>query len=307
MFRLSDLASNYISANYEKLRTMHLRAGNQPLTIGEFPVNDTPLVTPLNAHEGRAGEDSWAVLHVDDEPEFADMVSTFLEKFHDGFSVVTAQNADEGLDRLERGEVDCIVSDYQMPGKDGLDLLEAVRAEDDELPFILFTGKGSEEIASDAIAAGVTDYLQKRGGTDQYELLANRVKNAIDQYRTAGELWTALSWYQRLVEQELTGVYIVQDAEFVYVNAKFADIFGYPQSELIGTPALEIVTEEDRATVRENLHRRIDGEVDSVHYSFTGQTQQGGTVDLEVHGGVIEFDDEPAILGTLLDINDRPN
>lgn len=53
-----------------------------------------------------------------------------------------------------------------MPGLDGLDVLERVRGEYPDLPFILFTGKGSEEIASDAISKGVTDYLQKGGGTE---------------------------------------------------------------------------------------------------------------------------------------------
>ncbi|MFB6149445.1 MAG: PAS domain S-box protein, partial [Halobacteriales archaeon] len=58
------------------------------------------------------------------------------------------------------------------------------RSGSNDLPFLLFTGKGSEEVASDAITAGATDYLQKGSGTEQYELLANRVVNAVDQYRS---------------------------------------------------------------------------------------------------------------------------
>ncbi len=66
-----------------------------------------------------------------------------------------------------------------MPGIDGLEFLQAVRERYPDLPFILFTGEGSETVASDAIAAGVTDYLQKGSGTEQYELLANRIRNAV--------------------------------------------------------------------------------------------------------------------------------
>lgn len=65
-----------------------------------------------------------------------------------------------------------------MPGMNGIEFLESVRAIDEDLPFILFTGKGSEEVASEAISAGVTDYLQKQSGTDQYTILANRITNA---------------------------------------------------------------------------------------------------------------------------------
>lgn len=126
------------------------------------------------------------VLHVEDNPEFAELTASFLEREHDQLTVDTATSASEGLDEVTE-EVDCIVSDYDMPRTNGLSFLEAVREEYPDLPFILFTGKGSEEIASDAISAGVTDYLQKGGGTDQYTVLANRIENAVDAYRSKHE------------------------------------------------------------------------------------------------------------------------
>ncbi|WP_435126009.1 response regulator [Halobaculum sp. D14] len=123
------------------------------------------------------------VLHVDDEPTFAELVATRLERQDDRFDVVTEHDAGDALDRLSE-DVDCIVSDYDMPGRNGIQFLEAVRSRSPDLPFILFTGKGSEELASEAISAGVTDYLQKGGGSDQYALLANRVRNAVDAARS---------------------------------------------------------------------------------------------------------------------------
>ncbi|MFB6189103.1 MAG: GAF domain-containing protein [Halapricum sp.] len=125
------------------------------------------------------------VLHVDDDPDFVDMAATFLERADDRIDVSTAENAERGWDRLTGGTFDCIVSDYEMPGQNGIEFLQRVREDHPELPFILYTGKGSEEVASDAISAGATDYLQKKGGTDQYELLANRILNAVEQYRSA--------------------------------------------------------------------------------------------------------------------------
>lgn len=124
------------------------------------------------------------VLHVDDQSSFGDLVADLLEREDDCFNVITETSAAEGLDRLEKSTLDCIVSDYDMPGENGIEFLESVREEYPELPFILFTGKGSEEVASDAISSGATDYLQKKPGTDQYKLLANRIKNAVDQYRS---------------------------------------------------------------------------------------------------------------------------
>ncbi|WP_311241331.1 hybrid sensor histidine kinase/response regulator [Haloarcula argentinensis] len=124
------------------------------------------------------------VLHIDDEPDFLDVASEILAQQSDQLNVVTAASAAEGLDRLDERSVDCIVSDYRLPEKDGIELLKAVREEYPDLPFILFTGEGSEAVASDAIAAGATDYLRKGHGTERYELLANRIENAVEQYRT---------------------------------------------------------------------------------------------------------------------------
>lgn len=123
------------------------------------------------------------VLHVDDEPDLAALVADMVEQ-ETAITVETATSASEGLDRLAESHFDCLVSDYAMPGMDGIEFLEVVRAEYPDLPFILYTGKGSEEVASEAITAGATDYLQKGGGTEQYDLLANRIYNAVSQYRS---------------------------------------------------------------------------------------------------------------------------
>ncbi|WP_220132666.1 PAS domain S-box protein [Halorhabdus salina] len=123
------------------------------------------------------------VLHVDDEPDLVALVADMLERDSD-IAVETATSASEGLDRLSAGRFDCLVSDYAMPEMDGIEFLETVRAAHPNLPFILYTGKGSEEVASEAITAGATDYLQKGGGTEQYDLLENRIHNAVAQYRS---------------------------------------------------------------------------------------------------------------------------
>jgi PAS domain S-box-containing protein len=127
--------------------------------------------------------DVTSVLHVDDEPGFAEMVSDFLEREAAEIDVDTATSPSEGREKVSENDYSCIVSDYDMPGQNGIEFLETVREEHPQLPFILYTGKGTEEVASDAITAGATDYLQKESGTTQYNVLANRIQNAVEQYR----------------------------------------------------------------------------------------------------------------------------
>ena len=127
------------------------------------------------------------VLHADDDPDLAQVTGSFLEREDERIDVETVSNATDGIARIEAGGIDCVVSDHDMPGPNGIEFLRRVRERDPSLPFILYTGKGSETVASEAISAGVTDYLQKSGGTEQYEILANRIADAVMKRRAERE------------------------------------------------------------------------------------------------------------------------
>jgi PAS domain S-box-containing protein len=239
------------------------------------------------------------ILHVDDNPDITEVTSVFLEDINDCFEVTTETTVVEALSTLEEQSVDCIISDYQMPTTDGLEFLQIVREKYPDLPFILFTGQGSEEIASEAIAAGVTDYMQKGGGSDQYEVLSNRVQNAVERYRTQQQFWDALSWYQRLVEQNIAGVFVIQNEEIVYVNQKLADIFDYNQSDLIGDSPSALVVSGEQDDIDKALADSNPGDTETFQTEVTGRRQDGEEITVEVHGGTVEYNGDGALLGIL--------
>ncbi|ELZ44722.1 multi-sensor signal transduction histidine kinase [Halorubrum californiense DSM 19288] len=152
--------------------------------------DDTPPDAGAAENDASGPTDCGAnrVLFVDDEPGAADLAATHVERLVDDIETVTYMSPDAALDAVRSERVDCVVSDFDMPGADGLELLGSVREIDPGIPFVLFTGKGSEEIASDAISAGVTDYLQKGAGRDRYEMLANSVANALGRRRAERDL-----------------------------------------------------------------------------------------------------------------------
>jgi len=123
------------------------------------------------------------VLIVDDDPSLADLMADQLSDLRDSFSIRVETNPKDALDAVETGNIDCVLSDYHMPDMDGLELLRYVREMEHGIPFILFTSRGSEEIASEAVSEGVTDYFRKRRGTEQWEVLANRIENSAARYR----------------------------------------------------------------------------------------------------------------------------
>lgn len=112
--------------------------------------------------------------------------------------------------------------------------------------------------------------------------------------------------FRRLSEQSVTGVYLLQDNLFRYVNRQFAEVFGYEEDDIIGKKGPgDLVSAADRARVLDNVERRISGEVDSVHYEFNGIKKNGQQVSIEAHGSRTTHQGRPAIIGTLLDISDR--
>lgn len=193
------------------------------------------------------------VLHVDDEPRFTGLTTTHLQRIDDRYVVETAESVTEGLDRLADGRFDCVVSDYDMPGKNGIDFLEAVRESDPNLPFILFTGKGSEEVASDAISAGVTDYLQKDTATEQFELLANRIENAVSQHRTEHELEQQRIVLETVIENLPAGILVEDESrEVLTANTELLELFGDDVSveEFVGADCAQLARELKDVFVR---------------------------------------------------------
>lgn len=197
------------------------------------------------------------VLHVDDEPGFTELVRNFLEREDSKLAVCNATSVDEALSILQEMEIDCIVSDYDMPGKDGLDFLELVRDEYPNLPFILFTGRGSEQIASEAISAGVTEYIQKEGGTEQYKILANRIRNSVQSVRAEEAVKRTEERYHNLVDTAPIPIVLFnQERRAVYSNeAAVAFLDADSHAEIEGKSMVDFLHPDDRDVALERFER----------------------------------------------------
>lgn len=94
-------------------------------------------------------EQTMTVLLVDDDRDYLDATRRALERRRPALTIETETNPKAALDRVEAGApIDCVVTDYRMPARDGLRLLERVREHDPEMPVLLLTGRGSESIAA---------------------------------------------------------------------------------------------------------------------------------------------------------------
>ena len=121
---------------------------------------------------------SLEVLLVDEDTDVLEIVQTFLQQ-EDDLDVTSEADPERALEMALSGEYDAVVSDYTMPRLDGLELCAAIREEEGDLPFVLFSARDREEIQPAAADAGVTACVQKGTGTEQYAELAERVREAV--------------------------------------------------------------------------------------------------------------------------------
>ncbi|MFA5269596.1 MAG: PAS domain S-box protein [Methanoregula sp.] len=123
----------------------------------------------------------YRILYVDDDPGLLEIGKLFLEEGGQ-FSVDISLSASNGLDLLASANYDAVISDYQMPGMDGIGFLKKVRTSGNTIPFILFTGRGREEVVIQALNEGADFYLQKGGEpVSQFTELSHKVRQSVQQ------------------------------------------------------------------------------------------------------------------------------
>ena len=247
------------------------------------------------------------VLHVDDEPGFGEMVAEFLEKEDDDIEVKTETRAEDALERLEdEEEIDCVVSDYDMPGMNGLELLEEVRDSHPDLPFILFTGKGSEEVASDAISAGVTDYLQKEPGTEQYTVLANRIENSVSMRKSEQELRKTTKRLRAVLNTVSASVFMKDtEGRYLLMNENCREMMGVDEDEVTQTTDRDVFPEEVAERLKET-DRKVFEDGETAEFEEELPTSEGERALLTLKTPVFDDEGEPyAICGVSADITER--
>jgi PAS domain S-box-containing protein len=180
----------------------------------------------------------YTVLYVDDEPDMLELGKFFLEQ-NGQFSVDTITSASAALSLMAEREYDAIISDYQMPGMDGIGFLQRVRGSGNTIPFILFTGRGREEIVIQALNEGVDFYLQKGGEPmSQFAELSHKILQAVS--RRKAEIALSDS------EQRLTDlINFLPDATFAIDTGGKVIAWNRAIEEMTGMPAADMLGKGD--------------------------------------------------------------
>src|SRR5258708_2893988 len=143
--------------------------------------HDPRSVTAQQAQRISAPVANEHILVIDDSAELRNLVGHEILTL-EGYQVLTARNGEEGLVLARELRPDLIIADYKMPRMSGLDMHDALRAEGLDIPMILITGEGSEELAARALRSGVRDYLIKPFDSDT---LLVSVRTTLSKYWTS--------------------------------------------------------------------------------------------------------------------------
>ncbi|MCK4270782.1 MAG: response regulator, partial [Methanogenium sp.] len=174
-----------------------------------------------------------SLLYVDDEPALLDITKIFLEK-HGEFRVDTVESAPEAMQKLQAVSYDAIISDYEMPEMNGIDFLKEIRSGGNEMPFIIFTGKGRENVVIEALNSGADFYLQKGGeAKSQFAELSHKIRQAVEKKRAEKELIRSETLYKTIFEYTSSPTAILnEDMSFVKVNSKMAKLLGHSKEDI---------------------------------------------------------------------------
>jgi PAS domain S-box-containing protein len=247
-----------------------------------------------------------SILYVDDEQGLLELAQAFLGESGE-FTVGTSISALEALDLPSIQSYDAIVSDYQMPEMDGIAFLKAVRERFGDMPFILFTGRGREEIVIEAINNGADFYLQKGGEPEaQFAELGHKIRHAVRRRRAELERIRSEQKFFKLflANPSLETISDFVTGTLIDVNDAFIQKTGYTREDVIGRSSREIglfVDYRDRERIAEAL---TGGEI-IPDFETRIRTKSGAIRILNLTGQRIGIGDNDALFMQAVDITER--
>ena len=240
-----------------------------------------------------------SVLYVDDEPGLLELGKQFLERTNE-IRVETINSASQGLDQLDLRYYDVIVSDYQMPHMDGIEFLKRIRDTKGNMPFILFTGRGREEVVIEAINNGADFYLQKGGDPrSQFAELAHKIRQLVRRTHAEGMLSQNENLLQTLIRYSDEIITLLnKDGRIVYASPSIAPILGYDADSLTGELQFEYVHPDDRGFVESEFSRAF--QMSYGHFPLQYRIRKSDGTYIFVESVITSMLDVPAIQGAII-------
>ncbi|MBF0285430.1 MAG: response regulator [Magnetococcales bacterium] len=248
------------------------------------------------------------LLVVDDSRSSRKMLSQFLAQY--GFSPLEAEDGRQALEVVARHGADVIISDYEMPGMDGVGMLKKLRTRHsrDDVAVIGLSSHTDQNLAVQFIKAGANDFLAK---PYQPEEMLCRVYQNIDMIERRRELEQLVERHRSVLTHALDAIITTDDEGRVLdYNPAAEALFGAPREEILGESVVRFIAQpEGRRICLETLAQLRAGERDALglrrRLEVQGQRADGKIIDLQVSLITILEHGRTRFTAFLQDITDR--
>lgn len=264
-----------------------------------------------------------SLLLVDDDPKYLDLLDSILTK--EGHKTVRASSGQAALSKLKTFRPDLILLDIIMPQMDGCEVCKHIHAssETKDIPVIFLTTIDSQDEIIKGLKLGAVDYITKPFSTP--ELLARvnvhldlkRQRDVIlqmniklqkeirDRILAQKALSESNEKFKVISEKSLLGIYIWQKEGFTYVNPALARMIGCTPEEMAAMRPGDFIHPEDYPNFMVKLEKLLSGDLSSTHHQYRGVTGNDDIIYLEDYKARITLKDEPAVIGTIIDITHK--
>ncbi len=199
-------------------------------------------------------EEATRILHVDDDSLMLETAKLVLNDMDSNFVIDFACGTDDAFCKLSKKEYDVIISDYEMPVKDGLAFLRELKEKRMDVPFILFTGKGREEVAIEALNLGADHYVNKLGSPETvYGELCHGIHQCVQRRQSQKALLSSEETFRAYLESSPVPVFVADDnGKYEYVNSAATRLLGFSREELLNLKVHQLVPTSDNPGTRFN-------------------------------------------------------
>ncbi len=251
------------------------------------------------------------VLLVDDNPDSIKLVMRQLIRAGD-YQVDSIDSGTACLEMLKEKQYDILLLDYKLPGMNGIEVLDSIVKGEYDLPVVMITGQGDEEIAVSALKKGAYEYLVKSG--DFLKNIPNLINRVVEKHNTIKKkeelemrLAKSEEKYRTLFENAKDGIVVIDpgSGSILDLNREFENMTGYARDELLKKGICELRPKETGQAGKNHFWGIVGGKKTEQFLTLSVQRKDGQIIEIEVNSRVLEYDDMRVVQCIVRDITEK--
>ncbi len=247
------------------------------------------------------------ILHIDDDGDFLVISKNYLSTLINvNFEIDTLVNPEEAVTKIKENKYDLIICDYLMPKISGLEILKELKSHNINIPFIIFTGRGREEVVVEAFTLGAAGYIVKGGDLkSQFTELYHKIMKIMDSWETKEALFASETKYRNLFETIPDAVFVADPItrKLIDCNQQAEKLIGKTYYEITDMNADDLHPDDLINRTMEAFNTHASGK--TFIYESELITANNERIPVSISSNIVETNDGSYLLGIFRDISEQ--